>query len=81
MSDQRLYDPKNPNLYGYRVCRVDQSLWQFIRGKLYKWRSEALWSLYGRDRIVAEYVHREQSAPGIVENWVARQILKYLYEF
>lgn len=81
MSDQRIYDPANPNLHGFRVCRHDPSLREFVWGKLYKWRSEALWSLYGRDRIVAEYLHREQSAPGIIENWVARQILKYLYEF
>jgi len=79
MSVERIYDPENPNLYGYRLCRADPSLCAFIAGKLFKWWSEMLWSLYGRDRIVAVYLHREQTIGGMIENWIAAQILIYLF--
>jgi hypothetical protein len=76
---ERIYDPENPNFHGYRLWRSDLSLREYIAGKLLKWWSETLWSLYGRDRIVAVYLHREQSLGGSVENWMARQILAYIF--
>lgn len=76
---ERIYDPENPNLHGYRLWRSDPSLREFLAGKLLKWWSEMLWSIYGRDRIVAWYLHREQSVVGMIENRMARQILAYLF--
>ena len=79
LSMNRIYDPQSPNLHGYRLFRWDPSFRQFVTGKLLKWWSEMLWSLHGRDRIVAWHLHREQSLIGKIENRIARQILVYLY--
>lgn len=76
----RIYDPYNPTLNGFPVCRHDPSIPQFIAAKVFKWYSEALWSFYGRNRIVAWYMHNEHTLVGKLENWLATQILKYIYD-
>ena len=75
----RIYDPSSPNLHGYRLCRPDLSLRDFIAGKLLKWWSEMLWSIYGRDQIVTWYPHREQNLVGMIKNRIARQLLIYIF--
>lgn len=75
----RIYDPADPNLHGYRRCRYNPTLREFISGKLRCWWGETLWSIYGRGRIVAWYLHREQTCWGKVENRIAASVLRYIY--
>lgn len=75
----RIFDPENPNLYGYRLYRYDPSFYRFIADKLFKWWHETLWSIYGRERVVAVYLHGEQTLIGKIDNWMAKQILSYIY--
>ena len=78
MTDQ-IYDPKDPNWHGYRLLRPDPPVVQFLRAKLLKWYCECCWSLYGRDEVVAWYLHREQTLAGKLKNRLARQVLHYVY--
>lgn len=63
----RIYDPKNPNLYGYIYWKRETPIIRLC------------WWLYGRNQIVAWYLHREQSFLGRIENRIANRILNYLY--
>lgn len=75
----RIYDPQNPTLNGFPLCRYDPTIPQFIVAKVFKWYSEALWTIYGRDRIVAYYMHNQWTIIGRIDNWLAIQILRYIY--
>lgn len=80
MIPDQIYDPASPSLHGYPIYRYDETpVSTFLRAKLRRWFVQRLWSLYGRDRIVAVYLHREQTLEGRCENWAARQILSYLF--
>jgi len=80
MSDSRIFDPASPNLHGYQRYRYNEcSIGTFVSAKAYQWWSHLLWALYGRDQIVAVYLHREQTLTGTVQNWMARRILDYIY--
>ena len=67
MSAERIYDPQQPNLHGY-TFKFHETPW--IR---------FCWWLYGRNQVVAWYLHREQSFLGRIQNRIANQILNYLY--
>lgn len=75
----RIYDPKSPNLYGYRLYRPDPTFAQFISSKLRKWICELIWLIYGRDKIVAVYLHRNQTVLGKLKNWMAAELLDYIF--
>lgn len=62
----RIYDPENPNLHGYALLKPSS-----------RW-IEFLWWLYGPG-IVAQYLHRQFTAGGRVQNWLARRILNHLF--
>jgi len=74
-----IYDPAHPNDHGYTLYRADPTLAQFLSGWLWARWFNLCWSLYGRDRVVAWCLHREQTLLGRIENQLALQILAYLY--
>jgi hypothetical protein len=67
MSEERIHDPQQPNLHGYTIHKRET---RFIR---------FCWWLYGRNDVVAWYLHREQTFLGRLQNWAANRILNYLY--
>lgn len=56
----RIYDPQNPNLHGYRLYRWDPSLREFLAGELLKWWSEMLWS---RSEVARKLYVNERDGP------------------
>lgn len=74
-----IYDPANPNLHGYTLHRPDPTLAQFLAGWLWARWFNFCWDVYGREEIVAWYLHRQNTFLGRLQNKLALQILAYLY--